>query len=373
MKKLIIYNPYCFTGLEHLKDFDAWRAIYKVTVGGTSVVAPHIDRSNVIKFPVRAHVSESCELPEYDPNFNMDYMECSIDQALQIYKQSENLNVPVYIFWSGGIDSSMALVSFILAKGIDYAKKHTKIVMTPESIIENPFLYYDYVLPNLDMVCGEHIDTLWGTDKIIVTGELNDHLIGSTEMRDFIAFKGTKESFTEWKESEITRYYHEYKKMSTHHAEIWAKILSDCVRSAKCPVYDYWDFYWYIVFVMKWVYCKHRTLVYSNPNTMPFANYAEYDKHHISFFSSINFQKWSMNNPHMKHQGSWESHKWLPRKLVSEFMNRPEYLNKTKNGSLWRLAISKSRVEAIDQDLNMYKKISVNDWYDSENSFKGIL
>ena len=370
MKNLIVYNPIFFTGLEHSKDFDAWRGMYRVT---NAVTAPYIDRTNKIKFPIRTQIPDSCLMPDYDSNFNMDYMECSIDQALQIYKQREILNVPVYIFWSGGIDSSMTVISFIAAKGMDYAKKHVKIVMTPESIIENPFLYYDYILPNLDIVSGEHVDTLWGTDKIIVTGELNDQLIGSDVMRDFIAFKGSKDTFTEWKESEVARYYHQHKKMPMHHAEVWAKILSDCVRTAQCPVYDYWDFYWYITFACKWLYVKHRLLVYSDPSITPFENYKEYDVHHVPFYDSINFQKWSMKNPHMKHQQSWETHKWLPRKLVSEFMNRPEYLNKTKNGSLWRLAISKSRVNAIDQDLNTYSEISIADWYNPENSFQGLL
>jgi hypothetical protein len=369
MNGLLVYNPIYFTGLEDLKDFDTWRAMYRVT---NAITAPYIDRTEKIKFPIKTYIPNSCIMPEYDDNFSMSYLECSVEQADIIYTRSQHLGVPVYVFWSGGIDSSMVLTAFITARGMDFAKKHLRVVMTPESIIENPFMYHKFILPNLEIVSGEHIDSLWGKDKIIVTGELNDQLIGSDVMRDFISFKGTKEAFTEWNESEIARYYNQHKKMPIHHAEVWAKVLSDCVRTAPCPVYDYWDFYWYITFACKWMYVNHRLLVYADPSTIAYTDYKDFDSYYVSFFASVNFQKWSMKNSDKKHQGTWQSHKWYPRQLVSEFMKDPGYLNKNKNGSLWKLAISKFRVNAIDQNLNMIEKININDWYNPNNSFKDI-
>jgi hypothetical protein len=369
MSGLLVYNPIYFTGLEDLSDFNTWRGMYRVT---NAVTAPYIDRTSVITFPIKTFIPQSCMMPVYDNNFSMSYLDCALDQANSIYTESERINLPVYVFWSGGIDSSTVLTAFIMSRGMDYAKKNLKVVMTPESVIENPVMYYKFILPNLDIVSGEHLDSMWTKDKIIVTGELNDQLIGSDVMRDFIAFKGTKETFTSWQQSEIVRYYFQHKKMPEHHAEAWAKILSDCVRSAPCPVHDYWDFYWYITFVCKWMYVGHRLLVYADPGNMTYKDYNDFEIYHKCFFSSINFQQWSMNNHDKKHQGTWQTHKWYPRKIVADFMNDSGYLNKNKNGSLWKLAISKFRVNAIDQNLTMIENVDINDWYEPNNSFKEI-
>lgn len=366
MTRLLIYNPIYFTGLEHLEDFNTWRGMYRVT---NAVTAPYIDRTEVVKFPIKTHIPDSWKMPGYDPNFKLTYTECAVDRAEEIFCSSEKLGIPIYVFWSGGIDSSMVLTAFIMARGLDYAKKKIKVVMTPEGIVENPFMYYDWILPHLEIVSGEHIDSLWGKDKIIVTGELNDQIIGSDVMRDFITFKG-KKSFTEWSESEITRYYM-WKGMPEIHAEKWSNVLSTVVRSAPCPVYDYWDYYWYITFTCKWMYVSHRLFVYANPNIK--LSYDDFEIYHQAFYSSEKFQQWAMNNPDKKHQESWDTHKWYPRQLVAEFMKRPEYLKKNKNGSLWKLAISKKRANAVDQNLNMYDDISINDWYESNNSFKDTI
>lgn len=367
MKNLLIYNPIYFKGLENKEDFAAWRAMYGVTL---AITAPYIDRTGVIQFPIKTDIPQENIMPEFDNNFNLSYSDCGMKQAEKIYNDAESKNLPIYIFWSGGIDSSMVLVSFIEFKGLDYARKRIKIVLTPESIIENPYMYYDFILPYFDIISGEHIDSIMSKDKIIVTGELNDQLIGSDVMRDFISFKGTTDTFTSWKESEIERYFYQHKKMPEHHASIWANILSTCVRSAQCPVYDYWDFFWYITFSCKWMYVKHRLLVYADPKSVEYESYQEFDFYQRAFYDSVEFQQWSMNNPDKKHQNSWDSHKWFPRKLVSEFLKRPEYLKKLKNGSLWNLAVSKHRANAIDCDLNMYETIDTIQWYEENNSFK---
>lgn len=367
MSGLLIYNPIFFTGLESQKDFDTWRGMYRVT---NAITAPYIDRTKVVQFPIKTHIPEICLMPFYDENFTMSYMDCALEEANRIYKDAEEKNVPVYIFWSGGIDSSMVVVAFIEAKGLDYAKKKIKIVMTPESIIENPYMYYSYILPHLDIVSGEHIDSMFKRDKIIVTGELNDQLIGSDVMRDFIAFKGTKDTFTPWQQSEIERYYFDHKGMPKEHAEVWADVLTTCVKTAPCPVYDYWDYYWYITFACKWMYVSHRLLVYADPSYIEYSNHDDFYFYQRSFYASENFQKWAMKNPDKKHQYTWQSHKWYPRKIVADFMKESAYLEKNKNGSLWKLAVSKTRVHAIDQDLNMFEEINILKWYDENNSFK---
>lgn len=366
MSNLLIYNPIYFKGLEHKEDFAAWRAMYNVTL---AITAPYIDRTDVVKFPIKTCIPKNNLMPKYDSNFRMSYLECGIEQSNKIFKDAEEKNLPIYLFWSGGIDSSMVLVSFIQAKGLDYAAKKIKIVLTPESIIENPYLYYDYILPYFDFISGEHIDSLMTKDKIIITGELNDQLIGSDVMRDFISFKGNIGTFTAWQDSEIQRYFFEHKKMSEKHAEAWANILSTCVRASPCPVYDYWDFFWYITFSCKWMYVKHRLLVYADPINVEYKNYDDFSFYQRPFYDSVKFQQWAMNNPDKKHQNSWETHKWFPRKIVSDFMKKPEYLKKLKNGSLWNLAVSKVRSNAVDIDLNMYEQIRIDDWYEESNFF----
>ena len=99
--------------------FREWLDFYKITQD------PYIainDRTNTFRFPIRTHVPDKFILPEFK-SLNITYEECVIERAAQIIKQQEDLDVPIQIMYSGGIDSSVIVSSFIKLLGVEEASK----------------------------------------------------------------------------------------------------------------------------------------------------------------------------------------------------------------------------------------------------------
>ena len=78
------------------------------------------DRTNTFRFPIRTFVPDKFKLPEFK-NSSITYEECVLERAAQILKQQEDLDIPIQIMYSGGIDSSVIVSSFIKLLGVEQA------------------------------------------------------------------------------------------------------------------------------------------------------------------------------------------------------------------------------------------------------------
>ncbi|MCS5595562.1 MAG: hypothetical protein NZ730_13590, partial [Porticoccaceae bacterium] len=126
-------------------------------------------------------------------NKHLDYDTICDDRAKGLLKRSEDENLELRVAYSGGMDSTTALVGLLKFKG-DYPNADIKVCMNQKSIDEYPWFYENHIKDKLDVYMGETFaeegvgenealglnfsqDT--GKDYLVVTGELGDQIFGA--------------------------------------------------------------------------------------------------------------------------------------------------------------------------------------------------
>lgn len=365
MSNLVYYVPGSFTGLEHYPDARLWLAIFKIFTDNVSFV----DRSGIIKSPIRTSVSDIVKLPNPDATFNLSFDECAVARAEEIYQQHLKHGVPIRVHWSGGIDSSTALMSFIELLGMSKAKEVVEVVMTSNGILENPHVWERVVRKeNFKLIHTMTFSESWSGEEIMVNGEAGDQVHGVDIYRFLRKLFGPNSLTMKWTRDLIVR--HITVKLapsySTNEIEHLADIFINKVQQAPINIDTLGDFWWWLNFSCKWNSVVYR-LVAKSPHPVNEDYIKEY---FFPFFASEKFQLWSMYKREEKHKGDWESYKWKAKEFVARVSGCPEYMFKHRQGSLYTVLAHTSKNEAIDDNYNFYKNIDPEFWYEPNNSFK---
>ena len=165
------YHSNCLNGYDFLPGIDKLQAYFKAYGSG---VAP-VDRSDVLKFPVK--MKSLFPLPKMRETKHC-YEELCNERAKELIVRAERLDTSLYVFWSGGIDSTCVLVS-LLKYASSAQRERIVVLLTEGSITENPTFYCKYIRGRLRRESAVIFPYLIGTKNIIVTGEHNDQLFGS--------------------------------------------------------------------------------------------------------------------------------------------------------------------------------------------------
>jgi hypothetical protein len=359
-------NAYAYNPLKFYKqsgtDWQRWLALYKFI----NFAVCFIDRTGFIKTPIRSSTPDSLKLPEYDSNFNLSYQDCCRLRVTELIKHQDALNVPIRLMYSGGIDSSLILASFIEQLGVAESSKRIELLLEQESIHENPWMWQKFIRPHFNIIDSDKYGANWSPDNIIVGGEGNDQLMGSDIYRDIVKWGGDGILYQPWTEESIRKYF-QYKGLTPEEENLWYELLSEHVWRAPCPVETIADFWWWINFSCKWATVYYRMMFYAqNTNNI---NESYLNNYYQQFFNTPEFQKWSMIDREHKHQGNFITYKFHARELIATIINAPEYLNKIKKGSLSHITKFKPACDLIDQNYQFHYDINPNDWYNPDNNF----
>jgi len=361
MSRIYCYNPNRLVSARN-PDIQKWLTLFKIIHANVTFV----DRTNTIKLPIRTAIPVALELPSYDANFTMTYEECCQSRVRELLAKQEKLDVPIRILYSGGIDSSLILASFIKELGESQLAQRVQIVMSQDSIEENPWMWERLLRrSNLTMIDGYSHGGDWGTDRILVGGEFNDQLLGSAVYRDVVKWRGDAILEQPWTENLMTE-YHLRKGLDQSTAEMWTSLFASNLRAAPCPVETVADWWWWINFSCKWHSVYFRMLMFVHDTANITQQYL--DDHYCQFYGDENFQRWSMVDRKHKIDGSLITYKWHARQLVADICGK-EYLSKVKKGSLWRLLSFKKSADLLDNDYNYIFNAVPDNWYEPDNSF----
>src|SRR5215510_9109399 len=117
--------------LPGMRNFRGWMDIYGHT-------ATPIDRSETIKFPIKT--KNLFPLPTLVPSA-LPYKELCLNRAIDLHEVTiRNKARTLSLFWSGGVDSTCALVSILMVwPGRDLER--VTVYLTEESLHEYPLFY----------------------------------------------------------------------------------------------------------------------------------------------------------------------------------------------------------------------------------------
>jgi hypothetical protein len=363
MKQLIYYTPGRFEPVAHLPGVKVWLALFKIFNHNISF----IDRTNTIIPPVNVVTPDQVKLPVANPNFNMSFGECAVARASEIYNKHLTTGAPIRLSWSGGIDSSAALMGFIQLLGVDKAKQALQISMTSASVMENPYVWENLVRKeNFKVINPLQVDDSWDGSIIMVNGETGDQVQGTDIYRPLITKYGPNAMSMLWTEDLVFEFIKFRSDLNDAEAEHLKNLLVNQVRQAPINIETFADFWWWLNFSCKWASTFYRLLTKCSSKID-----AEFvDNYFFPFYASEEFQLWSMHKREEKHKGNWDTYKWKAKDFVCDTIGNDSFQQKHRQGSLSTILSHSKRYEAIDSEFNFYDRLVPEDWYNPNNSFK---
>ena len=281
-------------------------------------------------------------IPSID-NFNKTFEECCMDAAKELWK----LGKPIELFWSGGIDSSGALIALLETKS---QSDILSIRYTQNSIDEFPLMWEklvrdkNYPLSDKEMLS----ESLFEDHGVIkVTGECGDQCFGSDALhKNLHRHSDDWESIFTWTKEEIYGFPTNKDAPPVHDSTFekrrddLAEILFEHVDIAPIEIASIFDLYWWMNFCFKWQDVDSR-MIFTYTTTPNWQST-------LSFFNTENFQKWSIVNHDIKHEGTWESYKQPAKEYINKYIKDETYRkDKTKEPSLIKILAG-----ATDEEYN---------------------
>jgi len=173
VKKLLYYKPRVVTDEVNftLPGFRKFAHFFSLFHHDVVIV----DRTGTIQMPVYTHALFPM------PSFRVQkktYEEICNERALELLVKAELQGLGLYVFYSGGIDSTTVLVS-LFKNATPVQKENITVLLSENSIIENPTFYKEHLLGKVRLLSSANFMHLLGTEAIFVSGEHNDQLFGS--------------------------------------------------------------------------------------------------------------------------------------------------------------------------------------------------
>jgi len=258
-------------------------------------------------------------IPEIPEGWNRNFKDITNQRAVDIW----NMDKPVRVWYSGGIDSSTALSALITWK-----QPHHELTvwMSKQSVEENPTMFDKIKNMDLNIQWAEK-ETLfytkehWDGSSVNITGECGDPMYGTFVIENHI--EEINDHWTKTIDFDDVNYVY---RDSNHHSK-FMQFCEDYIKRCPFEIKNTFDFTWWLAFTLKWQWIDRR-LFGNLPDPSGYKNM-------LSFFNTPEYQIWSMTNHDLKHQGTYKTYKWPSKQYIYDFNPDSSYLmNKTKEKSL---------------------------------------
>lgn len=319
------------------------------------------DRTNSADVPF--DIENRWPIPKFDVGFNLSYEDCVRHRALELITLAKKQNRKIRLYYSGGIDSSVILCSFIETIGLQETTDLVELACTSHSRNENPYIWDKIVRKSkFNLIDASDIKSIVDPKYLTIMGECNDQLFGSDAMIRFEATVGEYKIYDKWSIGTITDYLSDINPIG---AEYWALQLEKTMNAAPYKIENHYQFWWWYNFAWKWNNVVTRILFYL-PKT-----YDSLVQNHnipIQFFNCESLQQWSMMNHYMEPDRNAlpYEYKFQAKQFVCKTLNENGFMNKVKNPSLFRIFYSQTQHIAVDSDYKI-----IRNWRDMEKYLKG--
>lgn len=283
------------------------------------------------------HVSDILKLPSTTKSFG----EVAEEHAVAM----KSWDAPIYLMYSGGIDSSSALIALLRTwSSQDLQRVH--ILASQHSATEFPELwnvitdkFKDRILPSF-----RHIE-YYCEKGYVVTGEHGDQLFESDVIRVIDSLHNDAGIFKPWQDIMPSV----YEKMfgPTIDANEFIARYEPTLAACPFPLKTSFDWIWWFNFTNKWQHVKYRLLAHK-PWKDPKRNFPKI-RH---FYDTPAWQRWSFDNHDKKIGNTFMSYKLAAKDYIVGATGFSSYINKPKVGSLYQIWYNSEFYEAIDTDYN---------------------
>jgi hypothetical protein len=359
-----IFNPTGnnFQQLKGLPGYNNFKFFHNIFASNLSFT----DRTKNIIGPIDVKIPELCAFPEMAP-MNSSFEDICNQRAVDLMAMAKQQNKKIAVMYSGGIDSTLLLSSFISTANTQDIKDYLIVLMSELSINENPTFYYKFIENKLRCAPSHLFRFYLGNpDYMFVTGEGNDQLFGSAVLRGITLNFGQEAMHYACNRENIVKCLG----TEIHNTDVTNKffdIFSKSIDKACVEIDSIFLYFWWLNFTLKWQSVYMRIISYTkleNEQTIqPEINY-------FAFFYPVQFQLWSLNNTDKLVKNTWDSYKYVCKDIIYKLNPDANYRDKKlKIGSLARVIASKGAASAVYDDFTLrHDGLSVEYW-NSNNDF----
>ena len=361
MKNLIYFHPLAIEGARGLPGIERFSALSKVFKSRVMLV----DRTGTIRSPIRT--KSLFPIPEFRP-FSKTYAALCDERAIELLARAEKLGAPLYILWSGGIDSTLVLVS-LLKHASDAQKSGLVVLLSEASIEENPRFYQDHIRGRLRCESSATFPSLIGTLALLVSGEHNDQIFGAETSGAMMKRFGNDVIHKAYDRELFITFFSE--KIQVREVAVFYVDLFERLRKiAPVNVASNHDVIWWFSFAVKWQSVYTRTIAYATAHNRKLLTNDYLSNFYAPFYNTDEFQLWSMNNLDKKIKDEWRTYKWPAKDIIYDYTKDADYRdNKTKKQSLRPLLTGQSRANFIDDSFMFFDTMDPLEYFVPENDF----
>jgi len=281
MKSIVVSTDHLYsfknfnTQLKENSDLKIYSEIFKL-VPFTWLV----DRTESCSLPFATHFKEEYRIPLVQ-QFN-DSLEEICQSTVEKYK---NINKQIYILWSGGIDSTLLVISF-LKSSID--KENIIVACNIDSVRENYNFYKKYILPNFKVISSDIMmqnGNLSVFDGLILNGDPADVLYGYDLASDILKILGPNYLQLPCDRENVINYFN-LKGLSNNSANFWYDYFKSTTNKSYKPIITMQDFSWWEGFNYRWQAANEKLKIRLS---------SESSKNYKQFFNTTEFQLWSIH------------------------------------------------------------------------------
>lgn len=315
-------------------------------------------RNGEWSLPWKQEIIPGFEMPLYDSSFNKSFSDISDSRALDILDKI-NQGKQIAVMYSGGIDSTVIMVS-ILKNIPENLRTRIVVCASSESLIENPSFWKNHIKPNFKIIDSSKVkyDDLIEQGFVPVTADEGDCIFGTVfglnlyYNYDFyikdLSFESRRnleniknsisDTDVHWKRYEDIIIRHLSIGQDDDFGKLFYEKISKNINTSSVPVVSLHDFFWWIIFNLKYVNCSIRGALYYNDRLTPRESIYSI----INWFNGREYQLWSMNNNNkgLKIKKTPATYKFEAKQYIWEYDKNHWFKSfKSKIESLWNIGV----------------------------------
>lgn len=258
--------------------------------------------------------ADTCaSLPNIHRAFSWDWAEVTDRRAMDVAAATAQDDLPIYVFWSGGIDSTVILAALLRNWSREQLDR-VIVVMNNASYYENSWFFNRCVRNTLRY--QEAIQQDWTTSWLI-NGYPGDTIWVQADILEIDRWRpGT------YQQKLATSADHLLTWLSWKSDAAYARWLLEMIMANSASVgielQDCEDFYWWLNFNFIFAGELYKAFQYKRTCHSDRADLACYYERSIAWFSSHDYQLWSVQNRSngVKYQGNPRSYKMPAKKYI---------------------------------------------------------
>jgi hypothetical protein len=311
-------------------------------------------RTGINNFPFKNDLIDSYGfgVPTYDPSFDLSFTDITDQLACDLLKTKKDK--PWLMLYSGGIDSTVMIVALLKNLSKD-DRSNVVIACSQHSVVENPRFFYNHIRPNFQIVDSTSIK--FGQELLqkyhTFDGSPADQLYGPG-IKETLA-TGNKSLLKDWRRDpdELLQSFERLCGIGNSHW--YYELARENIDSTDIPVNNYYDFFWWTAFNLWWPGEIIQQFKKFQKND-GYTTLETFRNNFNSWYSTADYQRWSMNNHLDVRYSTNLAHRKLGSKQYIYEFDRNEYYYhfKTKSASIGRPENIKSWFCLTDDNQSLY-------------------